>query len=715
MSGRGLSRQLLGIGRAAGRGAPGGRLRFVALLLAAAALTAVAAAAVGAAAMYHGRDVRDRARGPVPATARHPATVLWSDLDEAAGDVPHWIVYVEPLTPDAAPPPGVRAWPAPGEVLLSPALAAAGDGVRERYGRYAGTIGAAGLASPAERLAYVRPRHPPAGAERRSWDAAAGFGRAYGLGEAQDPEPLPMLLLALGGLAGVPALALATVAARCGSATRDRRTDLLRALGARRRHRALIDVGEAAPPVLAGTALGLPPVATALAVPVRLPITGYVLAPGDLRAAWPLLAAAVAAAPALLLALVVALAPAAPGGGTRPRRFAERVPRRRLAACGAAFAAVAGSQYLGGRTGLVVFSLGTLGLWAAAPSLGAMLSGRLGRSLARLGRRAGPPGLLIGGRWTAAHPGVVVRLAAATAIGLGLIVQLQVWTSRLNDEAAAAHATRDRIGAAVLTVDAGAFDPAAVRAFTARLPAGSRVLTLTEGGTGPDVIAGGCADLRRALRLPCTAAPAALPLDGDPRVQELRKWYGENGIAARTAPARARPPDALLVVADRAAPDQERRVKRAAFAALPAPRVQTLGETWILGVDRYVRTGRWLLLFGSCGLALLLAAAGVGAAAEFLRFGPALAPVAVLTGRTRVFHAVAWWHLSVPLLVTTLVGGAVTAWDGLLFVSVVRDGHLDWGVLAAAMAGCAAAAVAVGAGGGLAAARAARRWRPVAD
>lgn len=75
-----------------------------------------------------------------------------------------------------------------------------------------------------------------------------------------------------------------------------------------------------------------------------------------------------------------------------------------------------------------------------------MASRRLGSRIARLGRRAGGPGLVIAGRWTSARPGVVVRIAITAVVGIGLITQLQVMASVQTDEAVAARATQARIG-----------------------------------------------------------------------------------------------------------------------------------------------------------------------------------------------------------------------------------------------------------------------------
>lgn len=77
------------------------------------------------------------------------------------------------------------------------------------------------------------------------------------------------------------------------------------------------------------------------------------------------------------------------------------------------------------------------------------------------------------------------------------------------------------------------------------------------------------------------------------------------------------------------------------------------------------RMPNWIQLFGITGITgifFILVAGAVSTAAEFVRIRHALAPLPVLTGRRHVFRSVAAWHLTVPLLIATVVTGAVTAW-----------------------------------------------------
>lgn len=66
------------------------------------------------------------------------------------------VTYIEPLTENAEPPPGLKGWMAPGEVAASPAVADSTE-IRERFGPITQVIGKEGLGSPTEPLIYVRP------------------------------------------------------------------------------------------------------------------------------------------------------------------------------------------------------------------------------------------------------------------------------------------------------------------------------------------------------------------------------------------------------------------------------------------------------------------------------------------------------------------------------------------------------------------------------
>ncbi|RKS76327.1 FtsX-like permease family protein [Actinomadura pelletieri DSM 43383] len=727
-SGRLLWLQLLKIGWMSGHGIRGSRLRFAGLVLASAALTMTFLSVVAAFAVYDGREQREQHRGPI--VSEHSGDTIafrWAESTDSLHGRQHWVISLEPASATAEPPPGLPRWPAPGEAFLSPGLIAAAtadDHIEQRYGRFAGEIGESGLASPGERLVYLRPQAPPEGGNADElWYRATGFGQAWGIGEAVDPRPLTQVVLAIAALAGLPAVALLVVAARCGSATRDRRIRLLAALGARWKDNALVTIGEAATPAALGTILGAIPLTIAMSTNIRLPVTGYTMSAVDVRAhPFLVVAAALLSFLAVLLVVVALHRARTTGDSTRPRGFSERVPRYRLALFAVALSTVIISQYIRGQVGLFLFVVGTVGLWATLPSVGAKAGGWLGCGMAGLGNRLGNPGLIIGGRWTALHPGVIVRLATAMIISLGLISQLQVWQSRLGAPAEAAHATQARVGDQVLIVESRDITGERMNAFAGALPAGAEVLTVRkhEDESSSVRLHATCAALGR-LHLECGAKnPTAIDDVSDIRMKELLGWYGGEKFsieAGALPPPLPDGPETVAVVSDPATMGRDYRsnVEMAAYRSLNTPHISRLGDDWVLGNNDRARLGEWMLLFGIVGMVLLVFATVISVAGEFMRFGAALAPMAVLVSRPGLFSRIALWHLTIPMILSAATAAAITVWHSLFFISVIQEGRFSVTVLIGSVTGSVVFAIGVGILGGWSARQEAYRWRPTAD
>lgn len=695
---------------------PGERLRRWALFAAAAALALVALGTVAAVATYDGRDARNQARGPVTTSSSQDAVALWREGFDSADEVPHSVVYIHPLKSGAKPPPGLARWPAPGEAVLSPELLRAGKAERiaERYGRFAGTIGKAGLLSPSERLAYVRPRQAPDAGETESWWTVRGFGKAYPMGEALYQRPLSRTLFTLWLLTGVPALTLLTVAAGIGPRPAGRVSGPLRTPGAPWRHRAAMHIGEALRPAAAGTALAVVPLAVAVSTDVRIPPTGYLLNSADLRAAWPLAALALVLSFSATLAVTLAVAGARHRRGlsaARPRPRFLRVPKKwHSAGCGLGVAVVALSQYLSGTPGLLTFACGTVLMWALLPPVATVAVRKLGKSISARGSRTGRQGQLIGGIWTFTHPGGVARLAVAMIVGLGIVCQLLVWNGRPGETAAAARSTKAAVGDTVLSVRGRHITPSTVEKLARSLHAESHVFAIGTGtGTGrqSSLLRGSCQALH-SLNLDCPTAPEAATSD-DTRVTEIRHWYGPD-LRVQVAPPKLRPGEAdssLLVITDSSG--HRAQVEKAAYATVPDVNVETLGETWLVGAGTKARADNWLLLFGASGLALLLLAAALDTAAAFTRTRHTLASPDTLTGsRHQVLRSAALWHLTVPLLFATAVAAVVNVWHSLFFTAMARGASVPWDLLTFATCGFALLALVMGVLGGRTAARAAR-------
>ncbi|MFF0573882.1 hypothetical protein [Streptosporangium saharense] len=630
-----------------------------ALMVASCVLATVASLMVIAVATYEGRAARDRARGPI-VTEPQDAIAWWSSRFDSVGHFQHSVVLVEPLDASAPPPPGLTRWPAPGEAMLSPELLSRGsaEGIRTRYGRFGGLIGREGLVAPSERLAYVRPPAPP---NTDSWLPISGFGRPFPLVETLNQRDLPEVLLALGALTLLPALALMATASRTGN----------------RKRGALKE----APPLAIGSAAGSLPLILTASTNLPIPATGYILNSTDIHTAWPLACATLLTSFATGLTLVALLQTKRDRAAQNDRGISrdheaendqkargeqdpekERnvgrnreagevsaarprpIPRWRLVACALAVATIALSQYVPSTGGLITFAVGTIGMWLLLPSVTTALV-----ILARRGAASGHPALLTDGR--------LARLSTALIILLGTVTLLQIWEGHLGDPARAALATERRIGDTLLVVRTAGHPN--LEAFSRALPASSALAVLLTSGNGEHAtLVGPCGTLR-TLELPCTTTPAPANPE-DSRLQELQVWYGFRTLTSQVGRGRTEQPRNLLVVVSDTR-GQYPQVARAAYATLPVLETTIPGSGWIDAATPRTRLGTWLTLFGLAGVLILLLTTWVS------------------TPR---------WHLTIPLLITTALVIATTTWHALFFIAVTKDGTLPWHLPAATTAAC---------------------------
>ncbi|MCD0451141.1 FtsX-like permease family protein [Actinocorallia sp. API 0066] len=255
----------LGIGlrllRGAGRA---GWLRLALMSFGTALGVACLAAMLGVPGLLGAEQARKEQRVPVVAADPDDAR----GLPTIAGELGSW--RASPLTrmaiaaagQDGPAPPGLARLPRPGELFLSPRLAAAyaaDPALRASFtGTPAGIVQDAGLASPDELLAYE-------GVARHKADADAepftGFGVPGAAGAGMDPAEVRLISLAVALLVLVPTGVFLWVCTRLSAATRARRLAALRLLGMSvrqvRRVSAVESLAYAVPGAFLGVALFL--------------------------------------------------------------------------------------------------------------------------------------------------------------------------------------------------------------------------------------------------------------------------------------------------------------------------------------------------------------------------------------------------------------------------------------------------------------------------
>lgn len=569
--------------------------------------------------------------------------------------------------------------------MLSRALLRAGqqEGIRTRYGKFAGTIGAEGLEAPEERFAYVRPRAELL--DRKDMHPVRAFGLHQGglasLGESMSIPGFSVFAAGLAGFVLLPAGAFTLASARIGSVVRERRLALFEALGAGMTSRAVFIVGEVALPVLCGLAGAFVLMSPTLIGDLPFPWTEFTLSAQDARRALPWLAAAGTIAVVIVVAAAVVLPPARrpAEGSTRPvPRFQRQRAWLPWLFPFAMLFAVRGSELAGDDLRLPVYAVGVAAVLFTLPSVIAMLTGWAGTRIAQAGNRLGRPGMLVAGRRMAAQTRVTARFVAAVVVMIGLVAQTQLWTGLLGESAANAMATRDRIGTSLLVLSPYPDSKARLRDFAAALPSDVELLAARQASPGESAarltLTGSCTALR-ALELPCSGpAPATSrrrQTSRDVRVTELLRWTGneaEGQVLARQGRVdgvhAGTDESPILIAVDTSGSDLDTpALKETARAHLDMrANAEPLGNSWLLGANDLEVSASWVRLLGLIGACLTVFAMGFTALGEFLRFGREMAPLSVLTGGKGVFGAVAALSLLLPTLLAAAFGSVVSLW-----------------------------------------------------
>ncbi|WP_329175585.1 ABC transporter permease [Streptomyces sp. NBC_01477] len=643
-------------------------------------------------AAYHGKEVRSEARTPVRQSQEAGAgrSTVWLVGSDSLKDRRSFsVVYLQPHTANAPLPPGVDHWPRPGEAVLSPGLLEAGahEGIADRYGKLAGTIGRQGLEDPGEWLAYIRPAADMK--VERPIELVTGFGPTAGEpteglqpGSARDDDqPEWMFEALLIGLLLLPSLVLLFAGIRAGAHGRDRRSALTDALGAMRRDRALLAIGETARPTLLGAIASVPVIAAIMLNDVRIPYVGYTLASADLRQ----YARAALLAPPAALAIALGSAVVADqlsgrARGNRSRAMSRGLWQRRVAMlCPPAILLAARGPELAGENTQHRVWITWIGLALVVLTLPAAVAAAvagLGRFLERKGRDRGWAGALIGGRRISSYPAATARLVTGVIVALIVFTQAIAWqglfgtyNSQLERILGDADRSVSEIG------PKGAVSEHDIGAFLQRLPAGDAPIVLTappDRNDGPITVQGGCPALE-SLHLPCPDTAVRVDRVLDRRMQQLISWDTTGGTylkverAGQAELARqsalTSQASTLVVIGTGGHSPSAPALKELSYRTFPrGAQVRFPGEEWLTTSIPDRDQGRWVRLCGVVGIGVLVLAIGVSAMAEFLRHGRALAPLTVLTGGNRVFSSSAAWAVTAPLAIAGLVGAAVGSW-----------------------------------------------------
>jgi hypothetical protein len=681
-----LWKQLMHMGRAAGRRSESGGIRFAALTIAAFLLPLALVTPVGIDATYDGRIERVNSSSFVVAGSDTPTEetlLVLGELDTLNNSRQYEVYYLTPLGPGAPLPPGLENWPDPGEVYLSPRLAELGADqlIEDRYGTFAGTLDHSALVDPMHLVAYVVPSEPLRLEPDGSVFAIADFngdrdseGKLFWVTMAHDFPAMGMLAIAV-MLFAFPAAILAFSASRVASHARDRRDALIRVLGGRPHHHVLIAIGESWIPIVTGTLAAAAVIAWSSSRNIRLPYVEFTLVAADLRPNWPMFAAALMVAFIALMSMSVfigmpALQGREPSGPSSSRR--SRLLRV-LAGCfpvSLILASwVANIMPLDGGLAYLVNYIGQAGIVVTLPAAVAQFTAWTGSVLSKRKMLRMRPALVTANARLAAYPKATARQiagisAAFILIFIALAHQVSFSSGSISDRQYSAPIAQN-----IASVRPNLEQWSSIDAYLELVPQDLVVLAYTleyRGQTAYLTLAGGCEDLTQ-FRFSCPINGFE-PLEGDWPDDRLALWFDLNSGGDVKAAIGDVPPEQFVAAAE---PESRRYLLIATEdgSDLPIAELKASAavlpwgaEVWTEGASEtspFEEHARWIAMFGVIALVVLALTAGFGSAGEFLRHGRALAPIGVLTGGLQTFRAASAVMVFGPLVLGSAGGIAV--------------------------------------------------------
>lgn len=648
------------------------RLRRAAIAIAAAILTLAFAASTLTVTTLAGRDARSRAADPQAGSfLSGEPSLLWMPLHfDTLDNVQVTVIGLEPLKAGAPLPPGVDRWPAPGEAVVSPALARDLPARRAaRYGKVVGTIRQPGLISPTVYLVYMRLTPDQlADAKVRSQEnrlvyPASGFGN--GLWEPQSAEleatsrvetvggPVVFLIL--------PALALVLVVNGVGMEARGRRWHTLKRLGMSRSEYRRLELAYSAAPAARGAITGM---AFALATVIRntpVPLTGFELDAHDARRAvpWIVLGAVIAWS----VTLAIATTPPRSSRHAVTAASAQVQPLPLVAALIAPLAVVAMftvPELIDARLpSLALYEATFLLVLVTVPALVSVLIARFGLAIARRSARFGRTTGIVAGRQLASGARRTRQVATIVTAAILITGQAAGFASAFSEQYAQAKIARQQLGTTVLMTRSAPNSPGFSR-FIAALPPNVIPLGIhtREGSDKGAILFGDCQQLTR-LTLPCPTSPAALGPNAPRSLLALQEWTTTLSVQAGLAQGDA---DGLALISADGSHLDEVSIQNMGYRFVAGGLAfDALGERWIVAATSWDKVGKWVRMLGTLSLAILLTGMTLRIAADILHLPRALGPLAVLSGRPTVFAGIAAWRLLIMLLGSAIIA-APTYW-----------------------------------------------------
>jgi hypothetical protein len=668
---------LANIGLMLRRAGPWARIRSVGLVFSAAMLTTATFACLLAAQQYHDRELRALALQPVESSDAD-AKLLYGEALTTIKDRPVSVVTFEPLEADAPLPPGLSAWPGPGEAVLSARLMAdLGFENAGLYGTPVGVIDEIGLVVPTERRVY---RRPPAGVgdtDRMmpvSSFGASEFGPFVPTGilyraSLTQSEALVTFALVL------PALLSVGLAASVDGDARARRGALLDVLGASRFQRSVVDLFESLPALALGTLVGASVISLLFLTDISIPWLDTVLVASETRRGLRWALPAVVGALVLSVATVLATRRAVYGLRSKDAvaRFdtARFLPLGRVVVCFVAgivtvwlpmiaYAAQPAVRALLYLSGIAVFA-------ATFPAVLSSCLSVCGSIIARRALRRGWPGFALAGRRLQVHMPRTIRILLGVCGLVILMGQVQLWASVLGDAHRDAEALRKTVGSSAVSASPTDYG-GALRSFvgtldsdvivgwswTETIESGSRSGTTRVTFSGPCVamriVAGDCEQPARRIA-PSTRAGTAvsitLPRDTEFRVESTPNYTELGRVEAVLWLLSANDTD--LDVLD---------LQQGAYEFFAGGMsLTTIPQDWVTAglVTEY--QARWTVAFGLMGVGTLLVATALNLSGDIVNTARSTRAIASLTEKRSWLFGLAFVEIFLPVVIAVAFSG----------------------------------------------------------
>lgn len=652
------------------------RLRFAILCSGSAGLAFAALISSLVVGLSIDRTERMRSLLPVVAQDSQSASLLYRYslplLRDRDGVLqPAVAIWISPLKADAPLPPGISAWPNPGEAVVSPNVREDLVGYpADFFGRVVGTISSAGLELPSERRIYVRPTAKALEATKMTQvESFGGLGSADGFWGPPTlyAQPLLEILVAVGLFFAVPAAIAIAIGAAGGSTFWCQDSHRTRAPSARRV--SVLALSECWRPLAVGSSIGLLPLLCLGMFNVHIQYLNFTTTTSDVRR-WRLAGVCAVSAALIVSLLLVCVSRVCRRWLRKGRISSQHSESHRWALV----CVVAGLSAVWLPALFVDSPRRNLMYWVALaiflitlPAAAAMILTIIGEAAVSVGHKTNRPWLVLvaQGRKRTVRTARVIGAVAGVILLLG---QAQMAAGSLGPIYQGGIDQRVTFGDIVLSSHAE--DSTGVESFIARLPRDAepvwtwftpRSRTSGKQVTGYDgFLAGSCASLS-ALSITCqhgvnsvdskSPAMAALSaavgfgssirviLQDSPDLQQLIHAHAQLSLVS--ASGRDLPVRELKTLANQVAPG--------------GMNFTSLGESAVAGGTSALYAGRWLTLWGVLGILPLILAAG-GAFAADAQVARPMAPIPDFSARRARLAMINAGEVWLPLTLIGLLG-----------------------------------------------------------